>query len=191
MTRWGLFPGYLQQSKWIKDLTPKSQVLNTWLLFTGNLNIRSKEILIQVKESIISQKSKSIRERRKFRTLHQKHSQGWRCIIVKVYNQETHIITEGSQQDANHWLHSRTKRSLCEEMSKTASTLLRKNSLDRWNQVELVRMWWAEKSIDKKRNSSGSKSYPIICQTWWRHPMTWARMAASETASVYWWYKCW
>lgn len=84
VARWGLFPGYLQRSKWIKDLTPKSQVLNIWLLFDGNLNIRSKEILQQLKESIISQKSKSIRERRKFHTLRQEHSQGWRCIIVEV-----------------------------------------------------------------------------------------------------------
>lgn len=50
----------------------------------------------------------------------------------------------------------------------------KRNSLDRWNQHELLPEW-KENNMYKERISPWSKTYCAVCQTWWRqyHGYVW------------------
>ncbi len=106
----------------------------------------------------------------------EEHSPGGRCVTVKNYNQEKTI------ESRYRGFTTRCKQGqICQTTSKKARPLLEKHSLGGWTSDQPVPEWQEGKGMEKAWNSSWSKAYNIICETWWSSVMAWACMASSGT----------
>ena len=64
---------------------------------------------------------------------------------------------------------------------------------DRWDKDQLVPEWWEEKSIEKERNCSWSKTYHLISEAWWWycHGMGMYGCQWNWFPCIYWRCDCW
>ena len=61
----------------------------------------------------------------------------------------------------------KTRLEFAKQHLKKAFTVLEQHPMDRWDKDQLVPEWWEEKSMEKERNCSWSKTYHLISEAWW------------------------
>ena len=108
----------------------------------------------------------------------------------------TRVNTEGSPQDVKPLVslkNGKARLEFAQTTSKKAFTVLEQHPMDRWDKDQLVPEWWEEKSMEKERNCSWSKTYHLISEAWWWycHGVGMYGCQWNWFPCIYWWCDCW